>query len=41
MKFSLVQDDKRFENAVELFNSKDWYPAHDAFEELWHETSGP
>lgn len=41
MEFSLVQDDERFENAVELFNSKDWYPAHDAFEELWHETSGP
>ena len=24
-----------------LFNSADWYPAHDAFEELWHETNGP
>ena len=34
-------EDKRFKHAVNLFNSKDWYPAHDAFEELWHETAGP
>ncbi|MDP6192880.1 MAG: DUF309 domain-containing protein [Prochlorococcaceae cyanobacterium ETNP18_MAG_1] len=34
-------DDPRFRHAVDLFNAGDWYPAHDAFEELWHETSGP
>ncbi len=33
-------NDPRFQLAVELFNQADWYPAHDAFEELWHETSG-
>ena len=33
-------NDPRFELAVELFNQADWYQAHDAFEELWHETSG-
>tara|TARA_Y100001968_G_C19440268_1_gene762121 strand:- start:928 stop:1317 length:390 start_codon:yes stop_codon:yes gene_type:complete len=30
--------DSRFTYAVELFNSGDWYPAHDLFEELWHES---
>ena len=35
----LITEDKRFKKAVELFNSEDWYPAHDAFEELWHEAS--
>ncbi|HGY5536105.1 MAG: DUF309 domain-containing protein [Prochlorococcus sp.] len=33
--------DPRFQHAIELFNAADWYAAHDAFEELWHETSGP
>ncbi len=33
--------DKRFKKAWELFNSSDWYLAHDIFEELWHETNGP
>ncbi len=37
---SLIED-PRFKKALLLFNSKDWYPAHDVFEELWHETSGP
>ena len=36
-----VQIDPRFPNAVELFNEGSWYEAHDAFEELWHETAGP
>ena len=36
-----VDNDPRFKDALSLFNSGDWYPAHDAFEELWHETNGP
>ena len=35
-----VFDDPRFQIALTLFNSADWYPAHDALEELWHETNG-
>ena len=38
---SLIINDSRFKRALELFNSEDWYLAHDAFEELWHETIGP
>ena len=34
-------DDNRFNKAIVLFNSADWYPAHDLFEELWHEAYGP
>ncbi len=34
-------DDIRFKQAVSLFNSQKWYEAHDLFEEIWHETSGP
>ena len=44
----LVQDDEttllgdpRFEAAVIHFNDSDWYPCHDEFEMLWHETQGP
>jgi predicted metal-dependent hydrolase len=36
---SLVDDD-RYQQAVSLFNAHDWYAAHDAFEELWHEAAG-
>jgi predicted metal-dependent hydrolase len=32
--------DLRYTHAVQLFNSHQWYPAHDAFEELWHESQG-
>jgi predicted metal-dependent hydrolase len=32
--------DPRFRAAVELFNQGQWYPCHDGFEELWHETQG-
>ncbi|WP_320667605.1 DUF309 domain-containing protein [Prochlorococcus sp. MIT 1307] len=32
--------DKRFHKAIALFNSGDWYSAHDVFEELWHEGYG-
>ena len=34
-------EDSRFREALSLFNSSDWYKAHDLFEELWHETNGP
>ncbi len=44
----LVEDiDKLFINepryilGMRLFNSSDWYRAHDVFEEIWHETIGP
>lgn len=33
--------DPRLAEAIALFNQGDWYPCHDAFEELWHETQGP
>ena len=33
--------DPRFQQAVRLFNEASWYPCHDGFEELWHETQGP
>ena len=36
-----VQVDPRFEQAVDLFNRRSWYEAHDAFEEIWHEMAGP
>jgi predicted metal-dependent hydrolase len=36
---SLVEDD-RYREAVRLFNDREWYAAHDAFEELWHESVG-
>ena len=39
-KFNFL-DDKRFNDAVNLFNTQSWYPAHDLFEELWHETQSP
>jgi predicted metal-dependent hydrolase len=37
---SLLVDDDRYLQAVGLFNAHDWYAAHDAFEELWHESAG-
>lgn len=33
--------DERYQAAVALFNQHSWYLAHDAFEELWHESLGP
>ena len=39
--FQLLLEDNRFKKAINLFNSADWYSAHDAFEELWHEANGP
>ena len=35
-----VHFDPRFQHAVDLFNRRAWYEAHDAFEEIWHETAG-
>lgn len=35
----LIQD-KRYLNAIHLFNSHQWYAAHDAFEDLWHDSTG-
>ena len=36
-----AQADPRFQQAVDLFNQCAWYEAHDAFEEIWHETADP
>ena len=33
--------DPRFAQGVELFNKREWYAAHDAFEALWHDTTEP
>ncbi len=33
--------DPRFQSGFDLFNSQQWYLAHDVFEDLWHETNGP
>jgi len=41
IEYSISKEDERFKIAVDLFNSKNWYRAHDVFEEIWHETSGP
>ena len=38
---STLLGDPRFEAAVAHFNQSDWYPCHDEFELLWHETQGP
>ena len=37
----LFMNDSRFEIGMKLFNSCQWYQAHDVFEEIWHETGGP
>ncbi|ABX08931.1 DUF309 domain-containing protein [Prochlorococcus marinus] len=36
----IFSKDKRFDDAISLFNSQDWYSAHDLLEELWHESNG-
>ena len=33
-------NDPRFAKALEYFNNRNWYEAHDLFEELWHESLG-
>ncbi|KGG12344.1 DUF309 domain-containing protein [Prochlorococcus sp. MIT 0601] len=35
-----ILQDTRFAEAINLFNSGEWYLAHDLFEEIWHETNG-
>jgi len=37
----MPEADPRFQQAVDLFNSREWYAAHDVFEEIWHETADP
>ena len=37
----LLIRDPRLAEAIQLFNSGQWYACHDHFEELWHETGGP
>jgi predicted metal-dependent hydrolase len=29
--------EERWQRAIALFNEKQWYEAHDAFEDIWHE----
>lgn len=38
---TLLQADPRLQRAIDHFNVAEWYPCHDGFEELWHETQGP
>ena len=33
--------DPRLRESIDLFNHAAWYPCHDGFEALWHETDGP
>jgi len=35
-----LANDPRWLAAVDLFDAGEWYSAHDALEELWHESSG-
>ena len=34
-------DNPKYKLGMKLFNSCQWYKAHDIFEEIWHETIGP
>ena len=34
-------EETKFIKAIELFNSQEWYLAHDVLEEIWHETNFP
>lgn len=36
----ILAGDPRYAHAIQLFNRHQWYAAHDAFEELWHESDG-
>ena len=31
---------KKLDEAIEIFNNQEWYRAHDLFEEIWHNTNG-
>ena len=37
---NLFVKEPRYILGMRLFNSCDWYRAHDVFEEIWHETIG-
>ncbi len=37
---TLLENESKFINGVELFNQEEWYLAHDIFEEIWHTTIG-
>ncbi len=37
----LLSTDPRFVACLDLFNAAEWYPCHDGFEQLWHETQAP
>ena len=37
----LFVNDPRYILGRKLFNTCEWYKAHDVFEEIWHETIGP
>tara|TARA_B100000700_G_C14813146_1_gene746163 strand:- start:188 stop:574 length:387 start_codon:yes stop_codon:yes gene_type:complete len=39
--YDLFTNESRYIEAMKLFNSCEWYKAHDLFEEIWHETIGP
>lgn len=36
-----LRSDPRYSLALEHLEAGHWYAAHDALEELWHETAGP
>jgi len=38
---AVLAADQRLRESVDLFNAAAWYPCHDGFEALWHETDGP
>ncbi|KGG11774.1 hypothetical protein EV10_1228 [Prochlorococcus marinus str. SS51] len=35
-----MENELEFKNAIDLFNDHEWYLAHDALEEIWHNTIG-
>ena len=39
--YNLFVNEPRYILGMKLFNSCNWYRAHDIFEEIWHETIGP
>jgi len=34
------EEEHKFIKGVELFNQREWYLAHDLFEEIWHNING-
>ena len=35
-----LEDESKLIKGIELFNRKEWYLAHDIFEEIWHNIYG-